>query len=318
MKNIYVKDSIRCEFCGSDFPIKRYTFVDATGKKRLRRFIAEGNMYNFECPFCQNFNRYTYPFTYADYNRGIEIVQGSTIGLLSDYDSNCGIHCGIRTIGAERPCDLMTKITLLEEGLDLKIGTLYEMIETQKFEEERINNNLPCEIVYGVLTYDRDEVVHKICYISGLTGDVRYKIIPFDKSFYDELEKKYGKDIKRTNGYLFNRDAAARFFMMKSYSEKFSDGSIENFIDKDKEFCIVSLKDRDIIAFTSDKDTGKICHGDKVCVKDEEGKLKRGLVLNAYLTCSYHCPLTPENHLKISKKIKGSDDIFAQRAISRY
>ncbi len=125
-----VKRTVMCNDCGKLFEIDIHAKV-YSNETDLRDLISNAKIHFRKCPYCGKENNYPHPFMYIDEDRDFVIRVNNLdehIAYYGDELKNNKSTDKTLLLGVTSLADLQSKIIMLENGLDYRIGTLYQIV----------------------------------------------------------------------------------------------------------------------------------------------------------------------------------------------
>lgn len=220
--------NFKCEKCGIEFEHEAYESINVSINPELRTKLLDKSIFDIECPLCHNKFNSDYPLLYQNMEKKFMVHGGGYVDLLkesedlknekiksesSDSDAKDYVH-----VGAISYSDLVSKVLALENGLDYRVAAMYEFLSgkdlfsklDQKFEDRE-------DLRLNASSFNEDETIG-LCTSYSIINEKTKKmlppiIIPFNKEFYDRVEKKYKSELDRMNTFVFNPLLASKLFL---------------------------------------------------------------------------------------------------------
>lgn len=293
---------IKCNKCGIEFDAPVYESVNVTLDPDLREKVLNGEIFVFECPVCHEKHFIQYPFLYHDMKNKFMIQQGNPADLIS-YEHNfvkgnseeinkdfIGFLDNYKQLGATSYKDFLSKIIMLENGLDYRIATLLELVVKSQFEYwQEQNNDFSVKVVDTFYQYNKNKEVVITLELESQENQEKHHFvdIKFNKETYDEINEKFGSEIENVYSYFFDHNVASKFL--------FRDEKVASRDKKiDIELITISLPEGDsLIAFTPAFNIGKYSVGDAVIAMKDKS-IAKGKVSGVYRMNKFYSPFNPD------------------------
>lgn len=207
-----------CPICGAKVKDIALDIIFADKKPELREQVRSGEFFTFECPHCHCYPRLGGPLSYIDDTNKFYAVLAPIGELMCLYLDGMGDKSDYIHVGATDCFGFVSKILMLEKGLDHRYGELYLQALSLNRDEELENgidlptdegvcyvDNAYFDIVNGemkaVLKIKSDAMMNKACLEDYI----------FEEKLYDAVESHERSNIERATSFLFDREAAFKY-----------------------------------------------------------------------------------------------------------
>ena len=213
---------IQCEECGQVFDVTVFDSINVSINPELKEKVISGEIYCFECPHCHHVHHISYPFLYHDMEHRFMIKQGPTGELMNYFEEMKNNKLSATfpelmgeytNIGVTSYSDLLSKIAILEKGLDFKVATICQAImktQVSKFAKEKKQE----QVVDSFYIIERDKLTLLI-QLQSLEDDEKVRFIPLElkEEFYNEIKETHSENLKKLYPFFFDEEQAIKYMM---------------------------------------------------------------------------------------------------------
>lgn len=274
-----------CKECGRlfDISINAKIYQDELD---LKEKIFSGELPLYECPHCGATNEYYQPFLYFDNDKDFVIKVdnlGDNIAYYEDYikgkkDNDNKLWLSVTSLGS-----LGSKIAMLENGLDYRVATLYQLfVEEESFKRAK-EQHPEIKVVLSKFVKEDDILLLRIIFEdkdrTTYTQDLK-----FDKQLYSIFYKKYIDALNNMWTFCFDNETAYMFL------EKLHENLLRD--DNDiVEFASIECPNGNLaFAYIPTFNEGKYGTTDKVAVM-KDGDIGAAIIRRVYRMCRYDVPI---------------------------
>ena len=258
------RKTVKCKECGAVFEIN----VDKTISSKeteLKQQLLSFKLPIKKCPYCEAKGVHQFPFEYINEEKKFIIRFNDLDEHISYYEdvikkSNKKFD-GIE-IGATSLIDMNSKIIMLENGLDYRVGTLYQNILEKECLDYIKKNH--CDFKMDFSTFNiHNNTLELVIFFENEEGKIATYPVPF---LMDEYQKLYNENIDLLNNiftYCFDIDIAEVYLNKKLNEESINKSEII-------EFALVDYTNgHSGFAFILSFNEDKLMVGDYVCLMYE-------------------------------------------------
>ena len=214
------KKQIKCEECGKAFDVSVFESINVSINPELKEKVINGEIYCFECPHCHHVHHISYPFLYHDMEHKFMINQGTPGELMNYYEEMKdnkvskdfpGLMENYINIGVTSYRNLLSKIAILEKGLDYRVATVCQLIlkmQVSKYADEKKQ-----EKVVDAFYIVEDDKLTLLVQMQSLEDEEKGRFIPLElkEDFYNEIKENHFDRLKDSYPFFFDEDQALKY-----------------------------------------------------------------------------------------------------------
>ncbi len=274
------KHTITCEKCGKVFDIDVPRIIDSKDVD-LKKKLFDGQLQRYVCPHCKEDNFQHYPFKYVDEDLDFEVYGNSLAWAVAYYEDfkDDILDSGKRVVCATSNSNVCSKIVMLENGLDYRIATIYQLLVEKKVRNLMEKQDKKAKFVESYVEIDEDgDVAIFVCF-----DNMETKVVKLDKDLYNKIKEKDLKDLDNMWTFAFDQETAIAYLKKKE----------EKWVRDERDVVDVALVDLGdgIVDFAEIPQfkVGEFNEDDEVCVM-LHGDITNAKVVRTFRMCSYDIP----------------------------
>lgn len=303
----FIEEKIICNNCGSEFDTVFYESINATLNPELREKVINLEIFNHKCPHCNHMNQIQQPILYHDMNNKFMIEMAPLASLMMKFQEMKNgnnkviknlekIMNDITMVGATSVSDLLSKIILLENQLDYKVGALYLEVEKQRYISYLKKKEIKYIDILDIFFIYENGINTVIHIYNKIKDEYDFVMVNFNSSLYEEIKNKESSNLNTTYDYIFNVDSAIKYFEFANSKEHYENNEVEFAFLQDEN----GLLD---IAMVPQFNINKYNESDIVIMINDD-EIKKSEIVRLYKMNHWEFPIEPNDLPMIAWKAK--------------